>query len=484
MKIAILTIGSEGDIRPYIALGQELQQQQSRSSESGGNGGSNHEVYLVTHANSKERIENAGLHFADIGKDPVTDLQESELGKAVNDASTFGKLSAVKIWFASLVEDWFQKGHDALTSIQPDFVVLGTFPMNIHSMLLCSNDVLKIPYCQIHLMPILPTTSHAPPVGFGDARPSSLRCLTKLKWNLSMSVGFNMLYKVPLQKCYAKYGGVSTISNEKVMKQWRTTPAILGYSDILSPRPYDYDNETIKIVGPLMDNESEDSINSFLSTTKDGQTLTKYFDKVAAASSSTSGGDPKSKPTIFVGFGSMWDVLTDSEKQTLLTEIVGCAKLLENETSGFIVQCDEATFEKVLEGGRVVVPDNNFITIQSAPHSWLFPKVDIVVCHGGSGTTHKAILHNCATIVCPCKPDDSDQPFWAGCVARAGLGIHGPNATTKSLRKSKLVKCIRQILNNPNIKTKVQTASELMKKQDGIKNGAKAILEFASRNNV
>ena len=444
MKIAILSIGSEGDIRPYIALGQELQSDNQ------------HEVYLVTHGSSKARVEGAGLQFADIGKDPVADLRESELGKAVDAAGTFGKMSAVKAWFTTLIEDWFQKGHRALTTIQPDFAVLGTFPMNLHS-ILCS-EVLKIPFCQIHLMPIIPTTDHAPPVGFGDAQ--TWKCLARLKWNLSMSAGFNMLYAVPLQKAYDPHG--VTVTSAKVTEQWTSTPAVLGYSDILSPRPEDYDEEKVKIVGPLMDKEPANSVDSFLKT-KDGQNLTTYFDKAAGSS----------KPTVFVGFGSMWEVITDVEKQTLLTAIIGCAKMLENETNGFIVQCDETTFEKAKKDG---VPDN-FVTIQSAPHSWLFPKVDIVVCHGGSGTTHKALLHNCATIVCPCKPADSDQPFWAGCVARAGLGVHGPNAT--SVTKSNLVKCIHQILNSSDIKKKVQVASDSMKKQDGIKNGAKAVLNFA-----
>ena len=127
MKIAILTIGSEGDVRPYLALGQELAKQ--------------HDIYLVTHGSAKTRVEQAGLHFRDIGKDPVVDLQTSDLGQAVEAAGALGKLSATKAWFASLVEDWFAKAHAALTDIQPDFCVLGTFPMNVHS-LLCSH-VLK-----------------------------------------------------------------------------------------------------------------------------------------------------------------------------------------------------------------------------------------------------------------------------------------------------------------------------------------------------
>lgn len=447
MKIAILSIGSEGDVRPYIALGRELQSKEHSSPP--------HEVHLITHASAKARVEAAGLGFADIGKDPVDELSNSELGKAVAEASPFTKMSAVKTFFTRLIEDWFKNGHEALKAMRPNFVVLGTFPMNIHS-LLCSN-VLSIPFCQIHLMPIISTSEHAPPVGFGEGQ-CYFKFMAKLKWIASFKLGYSLLYSAPLSKLYTPLG--VSISSSKVSEKWATTPAVLGYSTVLSPRPSDYDQEKVKIVGPIMDKHSEEEVAKFVET-EDGRKLTRYF-----ARKSTS----EQKPTVFVGFGSMWDTLTDNEKQKLQKEIIASAKTLENDVHGFIVQCDGASMSGDLE-----VP-TNFISIKGAPHSWLFPQVDIVVCHGGAGTTHKAILHNCAAIVCPCKVEDSDQPFWGGCVARAGVGVHGPNM--KSLTASKLTNCIKQV-SNSNTNANVKEASEKAKKQDGVKNGAKAVLHFA-----
>ena len=443
MKIAILSIGSEGDIRPYIALGQELHRL--------GN-----QVHLVTHESAQERIQAAGLQFADIGENPVVNLKTSELGKAVDEAGTFSKMNAVTVWFQALLEDWFQKGKDALTTIQPDFCVLGTFPMNIHSTLV--QDVLKIPMCQIHLAPFIPTTEHAPPVGFGNAE-TWFACTAKLKWTMVLSAGFNMLYAAPLAKCYAQYDIKPT--SESITENWKNTPAVLGYSDILSPRPKDYDEDLVSIVGPLMDSSSSSDIDSFLDT-KDGQTLQNYFDKAPRNNR---------KPIVFVGFGSMWETITDSERKTLWKAIMGSSKLLSTDTYGFIVQCDKATLPEA------TLP-SNVVAISSAPHDWLFPQVDIVACHGGAGTTHKALLHGCATVVCPVKPSDSDQPFWGGCVARAGLGVDGPCATR--LTESSLATAIQSTLSDPSMNTRVQAASDKMKGQDGITNAAKAILKFAA----
>ncbi len=154
--------------------------------------------------------------------------------------------------------------------------------------------------------------------------------------------------------------------------------------------------------------------------------------------------------------------------------ILGSAKLLSTEIYGLIVQCDKAT----LAGATGTVP-SNVVAISGAPHDWLFPRVDSVVCHGGSGTTHKALLHGCATVVCPVKPSDSDQPFWGGCVARAGLGVDGPYATR--LTESNLADAIKTTLSNPSMKASVQAASNKLKGQDGVRNAAKAILKFAAK---
>lgn len=454
MRIAILSIGSEGDIRPYITLGKELQ-----SEEHAGNG-LPHEVHLVTHPSAKRRVEDAGLKFAVIGKDPVEDLNSSEAGRAVNDASAFKKMSAVKSWFGGLVDDWFQNGLEALKAIEPDFAVLGTFPMNLHSVL-CS-EVLKIPYCQIHLMPILPTVEHAPPVGFGTAQ-TTFQFMAKLKWKMSMAAGFNLLYSAPLSKCYSPHG--VKISSASVSKRWANTPAVLGYSTALSPRPKDYDKENVRIVGPIMDGHSDEEVAAFLETTE-GKEIADFL--------SGSGGGGDAKPTVFVGFGSMWDTLSNAERRTLLGGILETAEEMEKETRGFVVQCDESTWK---EAGAPT-KRANVRAMRGAPHSWLFPRVDVVVCHGGAGTVHKAVLHGCSCVVCPVKPDDSDQPFWGGCVERMGLGAMGPGAL--SITGEKLAKCLRRVLANPERKGTVDSASRLMKLQDGVREGAKAVLSYAA----
>jgi len=157
MRIAILTIGSEGDVRPFLAVGVALQAEEYGS----------HTVCLVTHEAQRERVQKAGLEFRDIGADPVKEMNETEAGKALKAASAFGKLKLTKAYMVPMLLSWFSHGEAALKEFKPDFAILGTFAMNMHS-ILCA-DALNIPFCQMHLQPMVPTAAHAPPIGFGTA---------------------------------------------------------------------------------------------------------------------------------------------------------------------------------------------------------------------------------------------------------------------------------------------------------------------------
>jgi sterol 3beta-glucosyltransferase len=64
MRITILTVGSRGDVQPYVALGVGLR-------------AAGHEVRLATHEPFREFVSTHGLEFAPLGADrrgwhPVT----------------------------------------------------------------------------------------------------------------------------------------------------------------------------------------------------------------------------------------------------------------------------------------------------------------------------------------------------------------------------------------------------------------------------
>jgi UDP:flavonoid glycosyltransferase YjiC (YdhE family) len=72
MRITILTVGSRGDVQPFIALGLGLQQ-------------AGHRVQLATHSPFQAMIHSYGLEFAPIEGD-VQALMAGEAGQQMLDA--------------------------------------------------------------------------------------------------------------------------------------------------------------------------------------------------------------------------------------------------------------------------------------------------------------------------------------------------------------------------------------------------------------
>jgi sterol 3beta-glucosyltransferase len=79
----------------------------------------------------------------------------------------------------------------------------------------------------------------------------------------------------------------------------------------------------------------------------------------------------------------------------------------------------------------------NVLKLDSAPHSWLFPRMAAIVHHGGVGTTHEALRSGRPQVVVPFF---GDQPFWADRVH--GLGVSPPPVLQEELTAEHLAEAI------------------------------------------
>lgn len=108
---------------------------------------------------------------------------------------------------------------------------------------------------------------------------------------------------------------------------------------------------------------------------------------------------------IYVGFGSM-----PALDGTAVTDIV--LKALN--------QTGQRAILSVGWGGLKARQNTQTVHfLDEAPHDWLFPRCRAVVHHGGAGTTHAGLRHGRPTLVCPYF---GDQPFWGRRVAAIGAG--------------------------------------------------------------
>ncbi len=73
------------------------------------------------------------------------------------------------------------------------------------------------------------------------------------------------------------------------------------------------------------------------------------------------------------------------------------------------------------EWGRKEAPGVEILHLDSADHTWLFPRCSLVIHHGGAGTTGAALRAGVPSMVIPLA---GDQPFWAQRVNALQVGPH------------------------------------------------------------
>lgn len=117
------------------------------------------------------------------------------------------------------------------------------------------------------------------------------------------------------------------------------------------------------------------------------------------------------------------------------------------------------------------IPENPLIyKISSAPHQYIFPHCSAVVHHGGAGTTQSSTLSGCPSVV---VAHIADQPFWGRELHRLGVApkpLHRRSVTAKKLSEK-----IKTVLASAAIKEKAQRISEIMKREDGVRRAVQLI---------
>jgi sterol 3beta-glucosyltransferase len=92
-------------------------------------------------------------------------------------------------------------------------------------------------------------------------------------------------------------------------------------------------------------------------------------------------------PVIYVGFGSM-PSLDAARLAASITTAAG-----QHDVRVVVASLDPAL--------RRLLPASRFLVIRNAPHDWLFPQMDAIVHHGGAGTTAAALYAGKPQVIWP-----------------------------------------------------------------------------------
>lgn len=415
MLFTLLTIGSRGDVQPYISLGKALMQE-------------GHRVRIATHSEFKEWIEGYGIEFKEVAGDP------SELMKIMVDHGVFSvsflrdAASKFRGWINDLLASSWEacQGSDVL--IESPSAMAG-----IHIA-----EALQIPYFRAFTMPWSRTRAYPHAFIVPDQKMGgSYNYLTYVMFDNVFWKGISgQVNRWRKKTLHLPRTNLDHMEQNKVPFLYNVSPAVL-------PPPVDFP-DWIKITGYwFLDEGSKDY-------TPDDE-LCKFMEKARA----------DGKKLVYIGFGSIVvsdpAALTKSVVESVVKADVRC--ILNKGWSDRLGKKDAKEPE-------IPLPDE-VLQITNCPHDWLFPQIDACVHHGGSGTTGAGLRAGLPTII---KPFFGDQFFYANRVEDLGAGIH-----LRKLNVSQFSKALWEATHNERIIAKAAAVGRQIRSENGVISAIQAI---------
>lgn len=123
---------------------------------------------------------------------------------------------------------------------------------------------------------------------------------------------------------------------------------------------------------------------------------------------------------IYIGFGSVGSAAEATQKTQVILQAIGKTGHRAIIATGY--------------GGLAAANNDNhkILFIEKAPHAWLFPRVSLVIHHGGAGTTAAGLRAGVPSLI---VPHGNDQFAWGKRVKKLGVGARLHRLTTQALVK-------------------------------------------------
>lgn len=423
MKILILTYGSRGDVQPYVALGKGLK-------------AAGHGVTLATSTRFRAFVEDHGLAFEPMS-DALLALVDTDAGKdLLENGGTFFGLASRGIRLMKRMrpanEQLLRDSWRAAQACRPDLVVFhpkaAAAPhiaekLGIGSML--ATPIPIVVPTAAYRFPVFPTL----PLGgwYNRATHRFIRAVT----NRSLR-GYVARFRAEIGLPPLPSYDLTTTADG------RAIPVLHGHSEAVLPRPADWP-DSAHVTGYW-----------FLPAAADwapAAELTDFLERGAAP--------------VYVGFGSMAG--RDPDRLAAETvEALGRAGLRGILATGW-------------GGLRPETLPDTVLSIEHAPHDWLFPKVAAVVHHGGAGTTAAALRAGKPSVVVPFF---GDQPFWAARLH--ALGVAPKPIPPKRLRAGPLAAALARATGDRDMRARAAAIGQQIGSEDGVAKAVVLIERYAA----
>lgn len=337
MRITMITIGSTGDVRPYIILGRELKAR-------------GHDVAICAFSTFEQMVCREGLRFKPLRGD-VKEL----MGFLMNGSTGVGFLKQARDGLLNLIDPLLE---DMEAAVEDAEAIIGNYLGQVNQSLA---EINRVPYVQTQFFPM--DQNREAPIASAPGQKVGWM------WNLA-SYRLGHLLVSALEKYYltewrAEHGMAKRklATTPQYELYGHIVPVLYAISPLIMPRPSEW-GANIHMTGYWLGKTDLDFTPS--------PEMQAFLDK-------------GEKP-IYIGFGSM---VNAEMKETLdvVLEAIRISGVRAILSTGW--------------GGVEIPAREDIFVAEYVPHDWLFQQVSAVVHHGGAGTTAAGILAGCPTLVIP-----------------------------------------------------------------------------------
>ena len=421
MRIGIQTWGSEGDIRPFIALGHALTQR-------------GHHVDLVYTEVGERRYEAVAeaLGFrARAVASPVAADREALYAMGLKAIEARDEFQQGLIIAKQLLEPVIPPMYEAGLELASRSDVL------VHHFILhaarAAADVAGTPVVTVAFAHLLSPSRHIRPSGI----PAFGEWMNALGWRIAR-LALNQTMLKDVNRLRAKVG--LPRFRDLLFEGWPSPLLhVIAASPAFIDRPGDWPDH-FRMTGflglPSHDHEQlSGDVEAFLSA----------------------GAAP-----VFMGFGSLMPTDGPHLADTIAT----------------LTAAAEQSGQRAIIQAEIDRPaSDTFLFVRRTPHATVFPRCAAVVHHAGAGTTHSTLRAGVPSVA---VPHVSDQFGWAAELER--LGVAPAPLKRKHLTVKALADRIRETAGNPRMKQAALTMRRKMEHDDGPRVAAELIERVGHKN--
>lgn len=419
MRIAVIAIGSRGDVQPFVALGGGLRR-------------AGHVVRLLTHDLYADLAAPLGLELRPLSGDiramVSTAPQEAQSLLRRNPLASYRENRRNARAMAAL---WMRECFDACRDADAIVATGASFYLGVPVA-----ERLGVPVVQAYTQPSTPTRAFPNPFlmpgGWHAPRISNLlmhHTLRQLAWQS---------FRSPVNAARRTVLGLPPwpFRGPWADLRRRHAPVLYAYSAHVLPRPEDWPPEH-EVMGYW-----------FLDRPAAWQPPLALQEFLAAG-----------PPPVCIGFGS-----TTPPDRRRMTEMINGA--LQQTGHRAVLVAGWGGLEQTRLADRI-------LSIEEAPFDWLLPRMAAMVHHGGGGTASIALRCGIRSVVVPFL---SDQHFWGHILSQ--LGVATSPIPYRELTADRLAAAIERVVGDVEMAQRAASVAKAIAAEGGIGRAVSRIEQF------